>query len=353
MTEKQRIPAKYLSGKILNDQWKVGNLRTKNPNGTGGNFSFCYDVVNEASGQKAFLKALDFSGALASREPIKVLGWLSNAFDFEQNVLELCRDKRLTKIISLIDVGNISPEADSSIPVPFFILELASGDIYEQIDFENEIDHLLNLKTLHNVSTALFQLHRNGVAHQDIKPSNVLVMSAVSHKLGDLGRADLRGKPTPYQSLPFAGDPSYAPPEAHYKSTHPDWVFRRIASDAYQLGSLITFLYTQHSMTALLHIHLHPQHNWNNWNQTYREVLPYLHVALEQSVDYFKSRINDTELADDLAQLVFQLCDPDPTRRGFAKSASKRPTSISIEKYVTVFDRLHRKYRVKFFKGAL
>lgn len=353
MTDRQRIPAKYLTGKVLNQIWKVGDLRTKNPNGTGGNFSFCYDVTNEATGHRAFLKALDFSGALASKEPIKLLGWLSNAFEFEQSILELCRDKRLTKIVSLIDVGNISPEVDSSIPVPFFILELASGDIYDQIDFINDVDHLLNLKTLHSVSIALFQLHRNGVAHQDIKPSNVLVMSGASHKLGDLGRADQRGKMTPYQNFAFAGDPFYAPPEAHYKSTHPDWVFRRISSDAYQLGSMIIFLYTQQSMTTLLKMHLNPQHQWTNWGQTYREVLPYLYVALEQSVDYFKSRVGDSELANELSDLVFQLCDPDPTKRGFARTASKKPTTISIDRYVSVFDRLYRKYKIKLFKKTL
>jgi len=353
MTDEQRIPAKYLVGKILNNTWKVENLRTKNPSGTGGNFSFCYNVINEATGDKAFLKALDFSGALKSKEPIKVLGLLSNVFDFEQSVLELCRDKKLTKIISLIDVGNIPPEDGSSIPVPYFILELASGDIYEQLNFVNDIDHLLNLRTLHNISIGLFQLHRSGVAHQDVKPSNVLILDSAGHKLGDLGRADLRGQQTPYQSLPFAGDPSYAPPETHYKATHADWVFRRIASDAYQLGSMIAFLYTQQSMTALLKMHLHPQHNWNNWNQTYREVLPYLYVALEQSVDYFKDKVSDAELANDLGDLLFQLCDPDPTKRGFAKSASKRPTTISLDKYVSIFDRLHRKYKIKFFKTSL
>ena len=106
-------------------------------------------------------------------------------------------------------------------------------------------------------------------------------------------------------------------------------------------------------MTALLKMHLHPQHNWNNWNQTYREVLPYLYVALEQSIDYFKDKVSDPELANDLSDLLFQLCDPDPTKRGFAKSATKRQSTISLDKYVSIFDRLHRKYKIKFFKTSL
>jgi eukaryotic-like serine/threonine-protein kinase len=342
----QSNPAMLLAGKKLNNNWEVVDLITKHPDGTGGNFSVSYSVVNIDTGEKAFLKALDFSRALKDENPLEAMGKLTGYFQFEQNVLELCKSKRLNRIINLIEAGTVTAENGSIIPVPYFIMELAAGDIYHQLDF-TKIDHLLNLKILHNVSVALFQLHNNGISHQDVKPSNVLVIKDGPHKLGDLGRADLRGVNTPYGFMAFAGDPAYAAPEVHYKAVSEDWVFRRIASDAYQLGSIITFLFTQLNMTAIMKIHIAPEHNWSNWTQTYREVLPYLYVALEQSIDFFKGYVDDKELAEELGELLFQLCDPDPSKRGHPKTLMSKNKTISLERYNTIFDRLLKKYEMR------
>jgi eukaryotic-like serine/threonine-protein kinase len=353
MTPEQLTPAKYLEGKILPNYWIVQEPITKHPNGSGGNFSYSYNVLNQNTGQQAFLKALDFSKALSAADPLKAMSILTNLVNYEQNLLEICRSKRLSRIVSLIDSGNYPASNGGIIPVPYFIMELASGDIYNQLDFSQKIDHLLNLQILHSISAALFQLHYNGIAHQDLKPSNILIIEKSPHKLGDLGRADLRSQPPPYAIMDFAGDPSYAPPEALYKSVHQDWIFRRIASDAYQLGSMIVFLYTQLNMTAVMKNHISPKHDWNNWTQTYREVLPYLYVALEKSVDFFKDQVDDKELAKDLSDIIFQLCDPDPTKRGHPKSINKRLSTISLERYITIFDRLLKNYRVKNFRTKI
>jgi len=349
----QPNPAMLLAGKKLSNNWEVVSLITKHPEGTGGNFSYSYHVINTVTGEKAFLKALDFSRALKDENPLQMMGKLTGLFQFEQNVLEICRNKRLSRIINLIESGTVPAENGSIIPVPYFILELAAGDIYYQLDFSKKINHILNLKILHSVSTALYQLHNNGIAHQDVKPSNVLIFENGPHKLGDLGRADLRSETTPYGFMAFAGDPAYAAPEVHYKSVSEDWVFRRIASDAYQLGSMITFLYTQLNMTAIMKMHISPEHNWNNWTQTYREVLPYLYVALEQSIDFFKRYVDDEELAEALGELLFQLCDPDPTKRGHPKTLSGKNKTISLERYNTIFDRLLKNYELKASKYRL
>jgi len=348
----QPNPALMLAGKKLANNWEVIDLIPKNPAGTGGNFSHSYNVVNWATGEKAFLKALDFSKAFKEADPVALINKLTGLFQFEQDVLERCRNKRLSRIINLIDSGMVPAEEGSDIPVPYLIMELASGDIYKQLDF-SKINHAVNLRILHSISVALFQLHNNGIAHQDVKPSNVLVIENRPHKLGDLGRADLRGETTPYGLMAFAGDLSYAAPEVHYKAVSPDWVFKRIASDAYQMGSMIVFLYTQLSMTAIMKMHIAPEHNWTNWTQTYREVLPYLYVALEQSIDFFKEFVDDKELAEKLGELLFQLCDPDPNKRGHPKTITGKNKTISLERYNTIFDRLLKDYEMKALKLKL
>ena len=353
MTPEQLTPAKFLEGMILAEGWIVEKPRGKHPDGSGGNFSYSYEVKNQATGQRAFLKALDFSMALKQLDPIKAIARLTGLFDFEQNVLELCRNKRLSRIISLIETGNIPPAKGGVIPVPYFIMELAHGDIYNQLDFSKEIDSLMSLKIIHNLSAALYQLHNNGISHQDVKPSNILILETGPHKLGDLGRADIRGQATPYSILHYAGDPSYAPPEAQYKAVQNDWVFKRIACDAYQFGSMIVFLFTQLNMTALLKMHLSPEHNWNNWTQTYREVLPYLYVSLDRSVEYFRNQIEDKDLAEELSEIIFQLCDPDPIKRGHPKTLNSRFKTISLERYITKFDKLIKKQEIKMSKKII
>ncbi|HEY8659015.1 MAG TPA: hypothetical protein VIL78_08255 [Hanamia sp.] len=342
-----QTPAFFLEGKELKNNWVVKSAVQKTPISTGGNFSYSYHVENSITGEKAFLKALDFSRALHAEDPLKAMSKLTQIFNFEQSILEICQNKKLSRIITIVEAGNIPPEPNSSVPVPYIIMELADGDIYSQLDFTGSINHILNLTILHSISVALFQLHNVGISHQDVKPSNVLVLKKKIHKLGDLGRADVRGEVTPFGMLAFAGDPSYAPPEALYKSVQSDWVFRRVASDAYQLGSMIVFLYTQMSMTTVMKQFVNPEHNWNNWSQTYREVLPYLYVALEQSVEYFKHHVDDNELGESLADLVYQLCDPNPLKRGHPKTIHGKNSTISLERYISTFDRLMRKFEIK------
>lgn len=347
MISQIQTPAFYLEGKTLKNNWVVQKAVQKAPLGTGGNFSYSYHVLNTETGEKAFLKALDFSQALHAEDSVKEMAKLIQVFNFEQSILEICQNKKLSRIITIVEAGNIPPEPGSSVPVPYIILELADGDIYSQLNFSGSIDHILNLTILHSISVALFQLHNVGISHQDVKPSNVLVLKEKKHKLGDLGRADVRGEVTPFGMLAFAGDLSYAPPEVLYKSVQSDWVFRRIASDAYQLGSMIVFLYTQMSMTTVIKQFINPEHNWNNWSQTYREVLPYLYVALEQAVDFFKNYVDNEELGEALGDLIYQLCDPNPVRRGHPKTLETKNSTINLERYISAFDRLTRKFEIK------
>ena len=53
-------PAQELTGIELDGGWKVLELLKRDPKATGGNFSVGY-VVESSSGDRAYLKALDYS----------------------------------------------------------------------------------------------------------------------------------------------------------------------------------------------------------------------------------------------------------------------------------------------------
>ena len=50
-----------------------------------------------------------------------------------------------------------------------------------------------------------------------------------------------------------------------------------------------------------------------------------------------------TASADELAGLVTQLCNPDPQLRGHPKNIGYRGDRYSLERYVSIFDRLAKK----------
>ena len=333
-------PAQQLVGKELENGWKVEKLIDRPESATGGNFSTSY-IVRSSNGREAFLKAMDYMSALKASDPAAELQLLTAAFIFERSLLEKCRARRLSRIIRVLDGGRISAQGgDSSSVVQYLIFELAKGDIRSIVDFE-VFETVWALRILHEAAAALQQLHSVQIAHQDLKPSNVLLFENHRTKLGDLGRAfDLR-RTAPHDDFSCAGDQTYAPPELLYGHVVKDWRIRRIGCDMYLLGSLAIYFCTELSMTNLLYMRLNEEHNWKNWGGTYSEVLPYLQHVFTQIIRELRDTIR-TDFADELCEVVKQLCDPDPLVRGnpmYTKATSR----YSLERYVSVFDRLASK----------
>jgi serine/threonine protein kinase len=331
-------PAKYLTGKTLEGGWLVKENVTKTLDYGATSFSETY--LLEKNGQTAILKALDFSIALLSDDPTASLIQLSKSYDFEKELLELCKSKRLTKIINIIAQGNIPPISGSIIPVPYFILEYADRDIKSQIDFDSRFNTTWLLRILHNVTVGLFQLHNQGVAHTDVRPENIVEFSKSLQKITELGRSNKKGIENPNKDFGSANDPSYMTPEYLYGHEETDWVYKSQASDVYQLGGLIFFLFTQSNFNTWLYHFLDDSHKRDNWGGTYNEVLPYLTEAYDKAVYFFTAYVEDEDLKSKLEITLRQLCHPDPRKRGHPRDIESIGSSMSVERFITQFDRL-------------
>src|SRR5947207_5815377 len=114
-------PADKLLGLDLVNGWIVKKRIDKHPVGTGSNFSVGY-IVENPYGQQAFLKAVDFSRALAEKDPARELQKLTETFNFERDLLEKCRKKNLNRVVRALEEGTV--EIDG-LPVPYLIFELA------------------------------------------------------------------------------------------------------------------------------------------------------------------------------------------------------------------------------------
>jgi len=117
----------------------------------------------------------------------------------------------------------------------FVFLEYCSnGDLFQWI---SKTSYSLNHKMVQQMISALSYLHSRGIAHQDIKPENILLDSDWNIKLADFGNC---GGPVRSSSqLTFFGTYHYAPPEIYRCKD-----FDIKAVDIWQLGILIFELYT-------------------------------------------------------------------------------------------------------------
>lgn len=338
-------PALYLLGTTLPRGWQVKKHIPSTLPVPGGSFSETYVVERE--GSIALLKAIDLSIALSAADPIQELAYLTRTYEFEKNLLELCKSARLTKIVNILDSGNLVPQAGGIIPVPYFILEYAAENVEGKIDHDSRLNTAWLLRILHNATVALWQLHKEQVAHRGLRASAVLDFGQSLYKLTDLGRANMKGLENPTESRGgLVLDPAYATPEMLYGLEEKEWMFKHQAADIYALGNFMFFLFTQTTFTGWMTFYLNEAHRWNAWKGTFADVLPYLVEAYDTTVYHFTAFVEDDQLRAEVDAVLRQLCYPDPRRRGHPKSMGT-VTALSVERYISVFDKLARQAEMK------
>ena len=322
---------------LLNDRWRVVEKLQLSPNATGGNFSVGYIIV-DSSGKQAFLKALDYSEALKEPNSVQALQSLTYAFDYEKQLLAKCRDNRLDHVSLSIDNGEVrTGELHPILPVPYLVFERAEGDIRSWLGLSKSFELAFCLRALHHSAIGLQQLHLLSIAHQDLKPSNVLVFGGADCRVADLGRSTVQGSTSPTDGLAVAGDRGYAPPELLYGEISSDWRVRRFACDLYHLGSLAVFFFAKTNITALWHQFLDRSFWRDRWGHGYRSVLPHVRDAHDLAFVEFEGAVPQ-EIRELLVVPIRELCDPDPSLRGHPKNRTELGNPYSLQRYVTRFD---------------
>lgn len=350
-----RYPHELLERLSLKNGWRVVTKLDRPEAATGGNFS-CGYIVERSDGQRGYLKALDFfSGLPESDDPARSLEPLLKAFNFERALLSRCKEKRLSRVVTALDDGAITvPRVPPPATVQYIIFELADGDVRTQMARADELDIAWALRSLHQIAVGLKQLHSINVAHQDLKPSNVLLFEGLtSSKLADLGRAATKGEEPPHYKFDVAGDRGYAPPELLYGYVPRSWEAKRKGCDAYLLGSMISSLFTTVAMTPLIMRGLDPRFRWHNWRGSYQEVLPYVRAAFADAVVYVADEF-PPDFRSELREALEQLCDPDPFLRGHPRNRGMRSgDQYSLQRYVSKFNLLASQAEFRLARGRI
>lgn len=340
-------PAEQLVGKTLKSGWTLVERLRRIPNGSGSNFGVGYFA--ERGAERAFVKAIDFVDALNDPDPLAKLQQLTSRATFEREAMELCDHKRLSRLIRLIshEYINLDPTGNPLHQVHCLVMEVGRGDLRHQLSTSGVFPPSVILGILSDVALGIGQLHRCGVAHQDVKPSNVISMKDVIEnrenvfKVADLGRVVHKDKPGPFDHLPWPGDGHYAPPERWYGFAPSNWTDAREASDAYMLGSLVFFLFTETPLQPLLNQRIpHPMRP-GVWIGAYAD--PLIHVL--RSIQF--NIITDTlapqappSIRDSIVAAVKELIEPDPAKRGDKKARQQVGSPVGLERFHSRFRQL-------------
>lgn len=345
-------PAARLVGSVLPSGWKVTERVERLDGQTGGAFSIGYLAQREGTDDVAFLKALDFSGALQEEDQLQAIEKSVAAFRFEQELLDVCEKRRMTKIVRALDSGYLKVDNTQLGRVPYLLFEPAEGDIRKAIIGFDEVKVSWIFSILQEVALGLEQLHYAQVAHQDLKPSNVLAFSNSKYfKVSDLGCASRKDVGGPRDGFRVAGGWSVAPPELAYGEKSADWVIARVAGDLYSLGSLAVFLFTGASMNAIVKPYIPDDKHYVTWRGTYREVLPFVVNAYSQAFEDIAQLLEGKHASETLS-IIRQLCDPDPLRRGDPRWMRNASQQYDVRRYVSRLAALRRRaeYEMKVVK---
>lgn len=355
-------PAESLTGLVLNSQWKVIEYLPSPPAGSGGWFSRGYLVESVVSGERGFLKALDFAKMFQNANPLAIVQAETQQAVFEKALLEACARRRMPNVVKCLATGTVTPPGfRPTESVHYFIFERADADARQRIFRRNDFDLGWAATVLQHAALGLGQLHGEGIAHQDLKLSNVLLFGRAFAKLGDLGSATARdlnwlaqhgssreerfaiaSGPAGDSEL-IAGDVTYAPPELIYHATPSGWDERRRGCDAYLLGSLIFAFMTGIGMTAAVQNYLADAHKAEQWGGKFSEVLPYLRHAFNRTLEDLGLALRGYEpnARHEIVSIVRELCTQDPAERGDPKerlrlaSGSKGADPYSLQRYVS------------------
>lgn len=320
---------------------------------TGGHFSVCY-IAESENNEEVFLKVLDyqvlFEDSFSSDDFLRHINEATKNFIYEKQLADYCESKKIPKIVRAIASGNKKMPGYPPLfsRIDYIVFEKADGDIRRLLTFSKNLDFASNLnnlnsklKSLHEVSVGLNQLHKAQVSHQDLKPSNILLFGKDS-KIGDFGRSLCFEKSVdcPYDmgSYKFFGDLTYAPPEYifcyWYTSDRDEWFYQ---IDNYMLGGLIVYYLTGVSYNALLCSHLAVDDlREYRIGCKFNDVILDLQNAYQIVLVELKEELPPIKFRDKIIDIITYLCHPDPKQRGHKRDINSKGNNFNLERIVSM-----------------
>jgi serine/threonine protein kinase len=338
------IPAHRLDGVRLETGWTIKEQR-RSVSPRGGIRRTAAYLADHPDKGEGFLKAFDFSAAGDVKYPTSVPQQLIQDYEDECRTLELCAEKGMTHVVRLLDSG-IHSFPNEAVQVPYFVYERAAKDLLTVLLDAGAGNTAWALRVLQQVAIGLSQLHREGIAHLDIKAANVLTFGDGSAKIADLEMTCHQGGGLP-EDLPYTLFAQF-PPEWLYRAPPQSWRPLCQACDLYHFGSLIRYVFLGASESATPAVlgsatpavlgKLDLIHHPHSAISDYRSALPFIRVAFHRVVCEFEDALVKTSTDDlvtgDMVEMFRELCDPDPYIRGDPEGRGDLSRQYSLKRYI-------------------
>jgi hypothetical protein len=114
------------------------------------------------NGQTGFLKAMNYEYAFRALKPgvpsTVFLQELTQNYNYEKDLLEFCKEKGMSRIVTAIAHGEYIDSAEMH-PVPYLVFETADGSL-KNINSQQQQDLAWKLGVIHGFPCCLSQLHQ-------------------------------------------------------------------------------------------------------------------------------------------------------------------------------------------------
>ncbi|QVQ24727.1 protein kinase family protein [Achromobacter deleyi] len=332
--------ADALVGVTIAGRWKLEEKFHEGKQESGGNFGVGYSALDLQDQIRRFVKVVDFRSRLRNTSQLRQL---LSAAEFEVTMQKACI--RMSKVVRMVGYGDLAfrtPGSQDPYNYLYLVLERGDGDIKSHVDFRPDRSAYWKLWVLREVALGIEQMERAHLAHNDIKPSNVIRFpsSGTTHniKLGDVGRAVTKSGKGPFDSLHWAGDPRHMPLEVLYGWQESEWQNRRTSADAYMLGNLACFLFSGSSITERVTNSLPPEYRYDGFSGAYRDLRDIVRHARNNVLEGQVVATFPTEVREELGEIVRWLTEPDPCMRG--EPRARRAGTVGIDRIRARLERL-------------
>jgi hypothetical protein len=199
---------------------------------------------------------------------------------------------------------------------PFLVLELLEGRTLDQIAHDHPLTPRRAARIVAQVGRTLAYLHKEGVVHRDVKPSNIFIDDDGKPRLIDLGLALVRDsqRNDHCEEGQGVGTPRFLPPE----QARGDAQAIGPRSDVFALGAVLFWLLTGRGPYERAEGAAAPAHR--AWRRVVEECIARLDPAREEFARALQGDIDWTPIdrpgiPSTLRWLCRRAMDPDPSAR--------------------------------------
>lgn len=351
----ESFACKDLKGKTIGG-WLVGD-QIVNTDVTA-KYALFHEVSKD--GNNAIMKVLNYDKCLnanyldGAKDQNDLLARETEAFHFETELSKACAGSHMGNVIRYLDSGELKLDGYAVRNVAYIVYEVSDGKIGDFLKFSSKADLVADLgilvgklKSLHQVTKGVKQLHTHLIAHHNITPQSIEVFDSESlYKIGGLHKSRTRQAllNSPVAAKLFDGDYTYAPPEAFFSYKISEEMSTYYQIDSYMLGNLIVYYLSSMNLTTLINQKCPCKLiEWASKGAEYQQVLPDIRKAFYEALDEIKASICVKELREPIIEIIEGLCNPAPEERGYSGRNGRVRANADLQRVLTKLDVLYRK----------